>query len=763
MNKRLLLFCAGLLSLASLGTLRAQVKDASLSVAADVEYQWMDKNLNIDNAMFWGVRAGFGFGPIVELRATYDHSFGVKSKLNGGEWNINAPLFGKMADRNIQIDRLGAEMKFNLIDRVIASPYLSLGAGIQYMKYELPVAEDKIEIGKTQSLYASGTLGLKFNLGRRFVLSLAGRYIGYQADLFNPYVNRLSTKWNKEGLAVMHNISALASAEYYFGGYNAKGGNEVSRAYRDFFSNGYKGMLFTLEPSLMYVNYSDESFFPDSWFYGGQLGVDFNNTLGLRAFYYQAGMPNEKLNFSLNKATAMYGGYFTGRLNLPRGVTPYLNLGAGYLDTDIRKAPDALDKKNLKDAVFVMAGLGLEVPLFRWVSAFGSANLLMHPTPGLPTTSIAHPANIVAKNYAYQFGLRFNLGRVARHYQPTVAEPDQTSINEIRHSEYHYYNDGQKDDVARTTTEKSEYRYYNDGQKDDVIRMTPEEIEAMAQRIIDRNRSQKSSTTTQTTTVTRASQDALTPLERELVHALIGSQQYVAPVAVAPLQTQAAPIATTTTVDNSVNEKILDRLDAMERKIEQNNRIIREQKTVQPATTVVATPAAGTVATPAVHPTYATSNTATAVTPVDDAQDSFRFNSIGLITGVNFVKPKDQKMITTFSLGVRGYLPISNTNLDFIPEAFIGLWGKDQDGKEKTTFGISANVVYNLNLSALGNFVPYIGAGLGFYTNENPGINILLGTSYKLPNLNSAIFCDYGIRVNSLRNHSLMLGYRFYF
>jgi len=100
-------------------------------------------------------------------------------------------------------------------------------------------------------------------------------------------------------------------------------------------------------------------------------------------------------------------------------------------------------------------------------------------------------------------------------------------------------------------------------------------------------------------------------------------------------------------------------------------------------------------------------------------------------------------------------MPISNTKLDFIPEFFVG-FGK------KTTFGLTGNVVYNFQFKELGNFVPYLGAGVGFYTDTQFGANFLLGTSYKLPELNSAIFLDYGIRTSG-RNHSIALGYRFYF
>lgn len=748
MNKKILLLCTALVALLSFNGAKAQVKDASITVGGGVEYQFLDKALNIDNAMLWGVRAGFGFGPIVELRGVYDRSFGIKSKLNGSEWNIDPVFQDKMTERKIDIERYGAELKFNLLDGYILAPYVLVGGGIQNMKYELPIADDKIEMMKTDHLYFSGALGFKINLAPRVALNLSGNYLGFRTDLLNPYVNlaKANEKVDKHGLALMNNFSARAGLSVYLGGYDPRGGNEVSRAYRDFFSNGFRGMVFTIEPSMLYMDFNQNSYWNsrDSWFYGGQVGVDFNNTFGVRGFYYQAGQRGKKPNFKFDNERAIYGGYFTGRLNLPRGVTPYVNLGAGYLDAKLSEEATELDKANLHDVVFAMAGLGLEVPLFRYVSVFGSANFIAHPAPGVKTASITNKSEILAKNMAYQFGVRFNLGKPARHYQFDTEE-DQTTqerINEYR-----------------------EYHYYGEDRDDEYVRMTPSEIEDMAQRIIDRNRSKKGQSCQQgckeahNQYYRQPNDDALTPLERELVHALIGnSPQYIAQQQMlANEQVKAQNGTTTATSDlNEQNEKILDRLDEIDRKIENNEARMQQYQPTQPTTTVVTTPPT--------HPAYTTPAGATSstmavgadATPVDKTSNSFiRFNSVGLLVGTNLVKPKEENLFGTFAIGARAYMPISNTNLDFVPEIFVG-FGK------KTTLGISGNVVYNFNFKELGDFVPYLGAGVGGFTDTKLGVNFLVGTSYKLPQLNSAIFLDYGLR-HSLRNHSVSLGYRFYF
>ena len=276
----------------------------------------------------------------------------------------------------------------------------------------------------------------------------------------------------------------------------------------------------------------------------------------------------------------------------------------------------------------------------------------------------------------------------------------------------------------------------------------------MAQRIIDRNRSKKGKSCQKGNVYRQPNDDALTPLERELVHALIGnSPQYIAQQQMlANEQVKAQSTTTTTTELTEQNEKILDRLDALDRKVEQSN----QMRSQQPASTTTV------VTTPPTHPAYQAPAASSAVamdsnaTPVDKNSNSFlKLNSVGLLIGTNLVKPKEENLFGTFAIGARAFMPISNTNLDFVPEIFVG-FGK------KTTLGISGNVVYNFNFKELGDFVPYLGAGVGGFTDTKLGVNFLVGTSYKLPQLNSAVFLDYGLR-HSLRNHSVSLGYRFYF
>ena len=80
MKKLSLVLCATML--AGIGSkAMAQVQDVSFTVAPVVGYTNWDSKLNLGDSPFWGVRAGFGFGPLVEIRGIYERSFDLKGKL----------------------------------------------------------------------------------------------------------------------------------------------------------------------------------------------------------------------------------------------------------------------------------------------------------------------------------------------------------------------------------------------------------------------------------------------------------------------------------------------------------------------------------------------------------------------------------------------------------------------------------------------------------------------------------------------------------
>lgn len=428
----------------------------------------------------------------------------------------------------------------------------------------------------------------------------------------------------------------------------------------------------------------------------------------------------------------MYGLDLLARLNYPRGIVPYLQFGAGYLDQDNlilssnkEEAKEAFKSHNL----YAKLGAGVEIPVSRWLALYGTVNglLMTDRLAGVEFKEISEPSQIVFSP-AYTAGLRINIGNPATMsdlYYPTAEPAVDPVTGEVLNRDIN---------AARGAhTRKS--LFGRDVYVNAKNMMTKQEFEDMVDRILDKIRTEESA---------RAS--LFTQDEMDVVLTAINAQN---------AQRGVAPVASDTSKDAIIAD-LRARVNALE----------RQAGSVAPTTTIV-TPGAGYVApvapaviapaapgTTAVAPvqrvdpsSYNTSSVATS-TPAEAGY--LKLNRLAVLTGVNLGEG------TQWQLGARGYLQISNTNFDFVPEVAVGVGGK-------TGFDLSANVIYNISLP---DFIldPYVGAGLGFFNHgigTQFGTNIILGTNFKLGN-SGELFADYSIR-NLFKNNQIAVGYRFVF
>ena len=231
--------------------------------------------------------------------------------------------------RDIKLTRIGGEFKANFGTRTKLNPYLTIGSGVQAITLE---KQDKHE-----QIFATLGLGAKFNLGKRTVFALEAKNTTYN---FNSGL-RLLTEDDKLLFGVtdddfesenLSNWSAMASLQFYLSGRRPGELTELDKAYINSFSGGFKGLRFVVEPGLASIEFDKDSNFRDTWLLGASIGLDFNDYLGLRGFYYKA-TNNEEISTDFDDLS-MYGGEFLARLNVDRGVVPYLALGGGYLNAD---------------------------------------------------------------------------------------------------------------------------------------------------------------------------------------------------------------------------------------------------------------------------------------------------------------------------------------------------------------------------------------------------------------------------------------------
>ena len=345
----------------------SQVKDISFTVSPFVDYTFFDKEAGLENAFSVGGKLGFGFGEYLELRAVYLQSLGLKTKFSDfGLDNYDNDLFNQ---QDINLTRFGGEIKANLgTGRFI--PYLTLGSGIQNI--EIKDGNDFDQI------YSSVGLGFKTKLNDRIVFTIEGKYNRFN---FNAGKNLL-TEDNKTDFGVtdadfetklLTNWSAQASLQFYLGGRKPGTLNDLDKAYFNQFRNGFKGIQFIVEPSVNYIKFDENSLFRDTYLLGAYAGFDFNQYIGVRGFYFRA-TENDQISTTFDNFS-MYGMELRARLNDGNGVTPYLILGGGYLNT-----LEGYQGKNgypFDSQEFAQAGLGLNIPLSKNILITGGVRGLI--------------------------------------------------------------------------------------------------------------------------------------------------------------------------------------------------------------------------------------------------------------------------------------------------------------------------------------------------------------------------------------------------
>lgn len=769
MKKLSLVLCAALL--AGMGSKAlAQVQDVSFTVAPVAGYTHWDSKLNFGDSPFWGVRAGFGFGPLFEIRGIYERSFDLKGKLkkesNSPAWLTN--WADKLEDSNVDITRYGGELKLNLWSNAFLAPYLTAGGGVMEMGYTATPVGGAAASYKEKQIYGAGGVGLKFNLGRRVALSLEGKDIIFNVNKNNRYLASPA-----DGGEQLHNWTGQASLDIYFGGRAHRAGDAVSRAYRNMYTDGFRGVKFVLEPGVAYADFAKESGLEPQWFVGGSAGFDFSSIFGIRGFYYSATKKPNTLDIDLNNELRLYGGNFIARLNMPLGLTPYLTIGAGYREVTGKFVP-TIEGATPKSGLFLLGGGGLEIPLSKYIALYGNVNAMLSEQENPAITSVTDPADVKI-NAFYQAGVRFNIGRSNRdgralyqsygdaQTQAEVARLQEANLEELNELRADYdarikkLNDELADAVARRDTvtvtrvlrEKSQVADHIsnvDNQttqlatqtaKGRTITLTKAQFDALVNQVVSDLKREKGAKLS----VADITGSSLNDLDKILLLNALYRSPYAAPQV---QQLQDAKVDPNIALVKRLDQ-VIDRLEAINstqiqqgaksgddvRLIEQQlqNQLDRRENIV-----VAGQNDKGDVYAQEVK--------------VKKAKETFTFNRAALFVGPNF---GDQLGL---NVGARAYLQILDSKFDLVPDFYL-------DFGKKLGAGINANVHYNLPTFFEGAISPYLGVGLGLNgiggtTRFRP--NFVVGTSLGKV-LGGNLFVDYTAR-GAFNNNQLAVGYR---
>ena len=787
--KRIKIFVAVLVLIGFYG--KAQVKDISFTLSPAAEYTLWDNKAGLDDGLLIGGKLGFGFGEYMELRGIYLQSLDLTTNFDDfGIPSFNPDLF---TSRDVKLTRWGGEFKANIGTNEL-KPYITLGTGVQ--KLELDGS------GDLEQIYGSFGLGVKFNLTPRAIFSLEAKNTTYN---FNAGGSLLSDE-NQAVLSVtdadferdrLYNWGIQGSLQFYLGGRRPGTLTDLDQAYLDKFKGGFKGLQLIIEPSLGYIGFNDNSLYRDTYLLGGYAGVDFNEYIGIRGFFFQA-TENEKISTDFDQL-AMYGMELRARLNDGNGVTPFLILGGGYLNA----YADYLGEEGVTvgSGEFATGGLGLNIPLGKRLLVSGGVRAMLTSEADIESVNATDD---LQSHLMYNVGLKLALGRKSvspdKVYQDNVnraLDIQQATNNEkLEKLKLEYqnkvtsleeelqmaYKAKDVDKAVEILEEKKEVKKALEEvvkleevqaakevqtakaevsaassiepstlkapMQSELIKMTPAEFESLIERILngleDKPESSKSLPAQQPMTSQIQPQGVeqlnkrIDLLEQLLLEA--NANKGVSPYSGQQLQQN----------DNDriseMSDRILDKLNDLNRKIDRN--ADRIDDAFSKAQTVVVTPGNE-------------KNEDTVISRLSD--DGEIFESENVVEGEEMMTYINASGIfgfnyggaSTANLGLRLHYDINKTPLQFMPEAYIGFG-------EGTSYGISGNVVYPFVINT-DKVKPYVGAGLGLgsIADDTIGLyNIIIGA--ELPFLHKNVYVDYTMR-NSFDYNQIAVGYKLSF
>lgn len=686
----------------------AQTRDISVTLSPTAQYTWWDKDSGLKDGYFVGGRVGFGFGRNFELRGVYEQSIDLKNSVENFDQFAN--LF---KEENVDIKRYGAEFKVNLTNQGL-SPYITLGSGIQ---------EVKILGETTKNIYANAGLGLKLQLDDRIVVNLEGKNTVFNLNPSQTLMQGAGTLEDQR----MYNWSAMAGIQFYLAGRRPEEMSSLDRAYYNKYSGGFSGVSLSLEPMMSYVDFNDDVNLRDTYMLGGSLGFNFNKFVGLRAYYLQASK-DEKLNTNWDKM-AMYGADVVTRLNVARGVVPYLTLGGGYLNQyDFKyKGKDATLKVD-NSSYYAKGGLGITIPLSDYVEVFGEASL-MYTTDKDDPQNISSPDQLMRHNM-YNAGLRINIGSHAKPLDVIDDIFNERLENEVQRERG--YERGYEAPKSNKSCSSCDHKGKKDSDKE--VKLTPEELEGVIEKAVKEV-------------------DAESYNNNNMYYNNGGNYNNgmyynnMVPVPPAPSIPHRIEVIETRPLDNQYEDlkkelkNINDKIDKVESNLNNSNSetVVIEKKNPTIINGVSANAAEGMEGEVVKDPETGENKKVSSL---------LYYNGLSGFLGVNF---GDQ---TTANVGVRGYYDFSNSNFKFLPDFYVAL-GKPNG------FGVNANFAYTFGYNQGYILNPYVGAGLGLNSIDGSakfGTNLIVGTSVNV--LGGKLYVDYTAR-DFAKNNQIAVGYKF--
>lgn len=770
----------------------AQVEDVSFFVTPTASYNWFSKKTTVEDGLMYGLQAGFGFGKFLELRGFYEQSSDLDQEFGHyvdklEDLGLNWDLPG----RDVRVKRIGGEFKANFANKAAVSPYLLVGTGVH--KYS---REFENETLKTENIYGSAGLGFKFNITNRLTFNLEGRAFGSNFNSNSLIVDpdQLGDTDYEDWLAgnkkvSVFNYSVNAGLQLYLGGTNDKDFSDLDRAYFKRFGSGLHGFKVTLAPAGAYVDFDRKSALNDTYLLGAELGLEFTDYIGIKAYYLRA-TEDEKIKFNFDELH-MFGADFEGRLNVARGIVPFVTVGGGYLKVgDDYVAASA--NQTAESKYYAKGGLGLSIPLSKYVDLYGAANILVTTEDDESLSDIVVTDNL-RNHKMYNVGLRIKLGKQV----DTQGVVDATFESRFA-PERRRYNESLEDYAKRMEAYNKEIEAYSEEleAKDELLaiyQLEVEELEAQLKQAFDENDEEK---VVEIIKEKQVLEENYKKASEEVEKLSVPAKKQDNLIRMTPAELESLIDKVLNEVDKEEAEKTIDqRLDRLEQLLEQLNKgepTGMKTRAVQPTEEVVEEVAVEY--TPRVIDNSANDRLVEEIVKLQERvkeQDrqisNLRHRSLStseetrkLQKDINkggktrlvdnttktgsgsyfneglavFLAPSFGDA-TNYNVGVRSYHSFSGTSILFVPDLYFGFGSR-------ASFGLNANAL--IPVVQLDEFTPYAGLGLGLnYIDKSFKFapNFIVGSSYQLGN-GSSLFLDYTAR-GAFKNNQIALGYRFNF
>ena len=377
-----------------------QFRDVGYTLEPGVQGIFEDDAAAFESSPLYGGALGLNFGRYFQASVEYFANAGMRTNF------ANVERLAGLVNRDVDVRRLGARLRFNLYDRRVI-PYLTVGSGV--MQFDPDGAE------RTRTMYGTAGGGVTFSAYDRYRISIGAEMMGYRYDPVATFLGPTGAQNFETGTTLVTSPALTASLALYLGGRSLDEQTAVDQALQEQFGDGgfLRGVQLYVNPFHGRVEFNDALGFPkDQNLSGVNAGVSLGPYVGLRGFYWR-GRKGTAVTGNLAggfENLQMYGGELKLRLNLApgRGFVPYAKVGGGYLDVLGAYAGDIPEATSPpEDRFFGTGGLGIEVPLTRSVKLSGGARGLVMDNPN--TVEAGDPGDLYG-SLMYTAGIEFRMG-----------------------------------------------------------------------------------------------------------------------------------------------------------------------------------------------------------------------------------------------------------------------------------------------------------------------------------------------------------------